>query len=66
MHPEADYGYLLGKEGALVYFNRASVLDGTFDTLQRGDVVHYIEADGDTGPSATKVWRGPEHDLERA
>ncbi|MEK0082033.1 HPF/RaiA family ribosome-associated protein [Benzoatithermus flavus] len=66
MHPEQDYGYLLTKEGALLYFNRNAVMDGTFDQLAMGDVVHYVEAMGDTGPTAVKVWRGPEHDLDRA
>lgn len=65
MHPEEDYGYLLTKDGALLYFHRNAVMDGTFDGLKMGDVVHYIEADGDTGPTAVKVWQGPEHDLDR-
>ncbi len=65
-HPEEDWGYLLTKEGALLYFNRNAVLDGSFEGLKRGDVVHYIEAMGDTGPTAVKVWSGPEHDLDRA
>ncbi len=63
MHPEEDYGYLLTAEGALLYFNRSAVLNGDFDQFERGDVVHYIQADGESGPTAVKVWRGPEHDL---
>ncbi len=63
MHPEEDYGYLLTAEGALLYFNRSAVLNGDFDQFARGDVVHYIQSDGETGPTAVKVWRGPEHDL---
>lgn len=66
MHPEEDYGYLLTKDGALLYFHRNAVLDGNFDTMQMGDVVHYIETMGETGPTAVKVWLGPEHDLDRA
>jgi ribosome-associated translation inhibitor RaiA/cold shock CspA family protein len=66
MHPEEDWGYLLTKEGALLYFHRNAVLDDSFDDLERGDVVHYIEAMGETGPTAVKVWLGPEHDLDRA
>lgn len=65
-HPEEDYGFLLTKDGALLYFHRNSVMDGSFDEMQRGDVVHYIQGMGDTGPTAPKVWRGPEHDLDRA
>lgn len=66
MHPEEDYGYLLTKEGALLYFHRNAVLDKSFPGMRRGDVVHYVEAMGETGPTAVKVWSGPEHDLDRA
>jgi ribosomal subunit interface protein len=66
MHREEDWGYLLTKEGALLYFHRNAVLDGSFEGLKRGDVVHYIEAMGETGPTAVKVWCRPEHDLDRA
>jgi ribosome-associated translation inhibitor RaiA/cold shock CspA family protein len=57
VYPEQDWGYLLSKEGALLYFNRAAVLDGTFDELKRGDAVDYVQAEGETGPTAVKVWR---------
>jgi cold shock CspA family protein len=53
--PEEDFGFLLTKEGSLLYFHRNSVLSGDFDRLSRGDQVHYNEAVGDTGPIATKV-----------
>jgi len=53
--PEEDFGFLLTKEGGLLYFHRNSVLSGDFDRLSRGDAVHYNEAVGDTGPIATKV-----------
>jgi ribosome-associated translation inhibitor RaiA/cold shock CspA family protein len=55
MRPEEDFGFLLTKEGSLLYFHRNSVLSGDFDQLSRGDDVHYNEAVGDTGPIATKV-----------
>ena len=55
MRPEEDFGFLLTKEGSLLYFHRNSVLSGDFDRLSRGDGVHYNEAIGDTGPIATKV-----------
>jgi ribosome-associated translation inhibitor RaiA len=57
IHPEEDWGYLLSKEGALLYFNRKAVLDGSFDQLERGIAVDYVQADGETGPTAVKVWR---------
>lgn len=55
MHPENDHGFLLTKEGGLLYFHRNSILRGDFDGLKRGDEVHYVEEDGDTGPLASKV-----------
>lgn len=55
MHPEEDHGFLMTKEGGLLYFHRNSLLVGDFDALSRGDEVHYVEEIGDTGPLATKV-----------
>ncbi|MDN2566108.1 HPF/RaiA family ribosome-associated protein [Aquibium sp. A9E412] len=56
MAAERDHGFLLTKEGSLLYFHRNSVLEGDFDALGRGDTVHYVEEIGDTGPIASKVW----------
>ena len=53
--PEKDCGFLLTKEGGLLYFHRNSLLTGDFDSLRRGEEVSYIEEVGDTGPIATKV-----------
>lgn len=53
--PEEDFGFLMTKEGGLLYFHRNSVLSGDFDRLHRGDEVSYVEAMGDTGPIASKV-----------
>lgn len=53
--PGRDFGFLLTKEGGLLYFHRNSVLAGDFDKLKRGDEVSYVEAMGDTGPTASKV-----------
>lgn len=55
MHPEQDHGFLMTKEGGLLYFHRNSVLNGDFDRFRRGDEVHYVEDVGDTGPLAVKV-----------
>lgn len=55
MHPKDDHGFLLTKEGSLLYFHRNALLTGDFDALKRGDEVHYVEAMGDTGPTAKKV-----------
>jgi ribosome-associated translation inhibitor RaiA/cold shock CspA family protein len=53
--PDEDFGFLMTKEGGLLYFHRNPVLSGEFDRLSRGDEVHYNEEVGDTGPIATKV-----------
>jgi cold shock CspA family protein/ribosome-associated translation inhibitor RaiA len=53
--PAGDFGFLLTKEGSLLYFHRNSLISGEFEDLQRGDEVHYVEDVGDTGPVASKV-----------
>ena len=55
MTPDRDFGFLMTKEGGLLYFHRNSVLSGDFDGFKRGQEVHYVEDVGDTGPIATKV-----------
>jgi ribosome-associated translation inhibitor RaiA/cold shock CspA family protein len=55
INPADDFGFLLTKEGGLLYFHRNALLTGDFDQLKRGDEVHYNEDVGDTGPIATKV-----------
>jgi ribosome-associated translation inhibitor RaiA len=56
IYPLEDYGYLLNKDGALLYFHRNAILSGDFDYLVRGDQAYYVEETGDTGPLAKKVW----------
>ncbi len=53
--PTGEFGFLLTKEGGLLYFHRNSVLTGDFGKLRRGDQVYYVEQLGDTGPTASKV-----------
>jgi ribosome-associated translation inhibitor RaiA/cold shock CspA family protein len=53
--PGEDFGFLMSKEGGLLYFHRNSVLAGDFDRLHRGDEVSYVEEMGDNGPQASKV-----------
>lgn len=55
IRPGENFGFLLNKEGSLLYFHRNALLSGEFDKLRRGDEVSYVEAVGDTGPIATKV-----------
>jgi len=53
--PAGDFGFLLTREGGMLYFHRNSVLSGDFEELRRGDEVYYVEDMGDTGPVASKV-----------
>ena len=53
--PGGEFGFLLTKEGGILYFHRNSVLSGTFEDLRRGHDVYYVEDMGDTGPVASKV-----------
>ena len=53
---DRDYGFILTNEGSRLYFHRNSLMDGQWEKLKRGDPVHFVEGDGDTGPTATKVW----------
>jgi cold shock CspA family protein/ribosome-associated translation inhibitor RaiA len=50
-----EFGFILTSSGSMLYFHRNSVLNGDFSQLRRGTEVHYIEAMGDTGPTASKV-----------
>jgi ribosome-associated translation inhibitor RaiA len=56
LYPSEDHGFLLTSTGTQLYFHRNALMEGTFDTLARGTLVHYVEIDGDTGPLASKVW----------
>jgi cold shock CspA family protein len=64
LHPDKDFGFILTNDGTQRYFHRNSVMNGDLDRLKRGDAVHYIEAAGDTGPTAAKVWIGPDFHLD--
>ena len=59
--PKGEFGFVLTKEGNQLYFHRNSVMEGDWGKLRRGATVHYVEATGDTGPTASKVWVGSEH-----
>src|SRR6516225_3145756 len=52
--PEQDFGFLLTKEGGLLYFHRNSLLSGDFDGLKGGEEVYSNEEGGETGPTAPR------------
>jgi cold shock CspA family protein len=53
--PSGDFGFILTSTGSMLHFHRDSVVSGDFDKLRRGREVYYVEAMGDTGPTANKV-----------
>lgn len=53
--PGDDHGFILNSTGSQIYFHRDSVTDGDFEALREGDLVHYVEEAGSSGPMATKV-----------
>jgi cold shock CspA family protein len=55
IEPGADHGFVLNSVGSQLYFHRDSVTNGRFEALREGDLVHYVEEDGDAGPVASKV-----------
>lgn len=57
LFPQQEYGFLLTNTGNQLYFHRNSLLSVELDQLRIGDPVHYVEAMGDTGPTAKKVRR---------
>lgn len=61
--PGEDFGFILTNTGSRLYFHRNSVMNEAFDKLKPGDPVRYVEQMGDTGPTAAKVWRGPDAEL---
>jgi ribosome-associated translation inhibitor RaiA/cold shock CspA family protein len=56
LDPAGTFGFILTNTGARLYFHQNSLLDGDFAALKPGDPVRYVEASGDTGPTASKVW----------
>lgn len=59
IEPGADHGFILNNVGTQLYFHRDSVTNGRFEELKEGDLVHYLEQEGDAGPVATKVRLAP-------
>jgi cold shock CspA family protein len=55
LEPGVDHGFILNSTGSQLYFHRDSVANGRFEDIREGDLVHYVEDDGDAGPVATKI-----------
>ncbi|MGQ9369835.1 HPF/RaiA family ribosome-associated protein [Azospirillum sp. ST 5-10] len=67
LYPDEDHGFIMTSTGTQLYFHRNSCIDVDFADLKTGDPVKYIETMGDTGPTASKVWRvsGAPNELAR-
>lgn len=61
IEPGEDHGFILTNTGTQLYFHRDSVTGGRFEDLREGDRVHYVEEQGDAGPTATKIRIGAPH-----
>ncbi len=55
IEPGADHGFLETIGGTQLYFHRDSITNASFDAVKEGDVVHYVEDEGDAGPRAIKL-----------
>jgi cold shock CspA family protein/ribosome-associated translation inhibitor RaiA len=55
IEPGSDHGFILTSTGSQLYFHRDSVTNARFEDLREGNMVHYVEEEGDGGPVATKV-----------
>jgi len=64
LFPDEDHGFLITNTGTQLYFHRNSCINVDLEELKTGDPVKYVEATGDTGPTASKVWRAAGADTE--
>lgn len=55
LFPDEGYGFLATPDGREIYFHRNSVLNGTFDRLEVGTEVTFVEEAGSKGPQASTV-----------
>ncbi len=57
LEPLEDYGFVEITEGDSLYFTRNAVVDGRFDQLKRGTMVHVTRAvsEGPMGPQASSI-----------
>lgn len=64
LYPNEDHGFITTNTGTQLYFHRNSCINVDMEELQTGDPVKYVETTGDTGPTASKVWRAAGSDTE--
>src|SRR6185369_13218572 len=50
---EPGYGFIETPDGREIYFHRNSIVDGSFERLEVGTAVRFVEEPGEKGPQAT-------------
>lgn len=56
LFPDDGYGFITSREGHdEIYFHKNSVLNHTFDRIQIGDPVRFVQEEGEKGPQASSV-----------
>ena len=55
LYPALDYGLIATADGREVYFHRNSIVDASFDKLNTGMEVRFVEEAGERGPQASTV-----------
>lgn len=58
---DAGYGFIETSDGRELYFNRDNVVHPTFEHLEPGAAVQFIEVAGDEGLQAKRVTSGKHH-----
>ena len=52
---ERGFGFILGQDGAELFFHRSAFQGGGFDTLTEGQTVEFDVEKGDKGPRAANM-----------
>ncbi|MGE4232507.1 MAG: HPF/RaiA family ribosome-associated protein [Bacteriovoracia bacterium] len=55
LFPMEDYGFLETRDGREIYFHKNSLRDGSFENLEVGASVRFLEEQGYEGPQAAMV-----------
>jgi ribosomal subunit interface protein len=55
LFPFDGYGFIMTNDGREIYFHRNSVIEPTFDSLEEGAEVAFLEEQGKEGPQAVRV-----------
>jgi CspA family cold shock protein len=59
---ERGFGFILGQDGAEIFFHRSAIQGQGFDALAEGQAVEFEVERGDKGPRAVNLKAGPPSD----